>query len=114
MYIWIFLNADQQRHKVEFYDGENTIVLQNISNDFIDNFELILSTSKGIEKIKSDIFLDSLHDESEDSRVKVIRPIAERFINWCNTGISAKPDFHDGLRVQELIEMARVSNSKSD
>ena len=24
-------NADQQKHKVEFYDGENTIVLQNIS-----------------------------------------------------------------------------------
>ena len=107
-------NVDQQIHKVKFYDVENIMVLQNISNDFIDNFELILSTSKGIEKIKSDIFLDSLHDESEDSRVKVIRPIAERFINWCNTGISAKPDFCDGLRVQELIEMARISNSKSN
>jgi len=107
-------NVDQQIHKVKFYDVENIMVLQNISNDFIDNFELILSTSKGTEKIKSDIFLDSLYDESEDPRVKVIRPIAERFINWCNTGISAKPDFCDGLRVQELIEMARISNSKSN
>ena len=58
--------------------------------------------------------LEATHDESEDPRVKVIRPIAERFIKWCNTGISARPDFHDGLRVQELIELARVSNSKSN
>ena len=57
------------------------------------------------------MLLDSSYDESEDPRVKVIKPIAERFINWCNTGIAAKPDFQDGLRVQELIKMARISNS---
>ena len=107
-------NADQQKHKIEFHDGDNTIVLQNVSNDFVDNFELILNTSKGTEKISSDMSLEATHDESEDPRVKVIRPIAERFIKWCNTGISARPDFHDGLRVQELIELARISNSKSN
>jgi len=106
--------TDQQKHKVEFYDGENTMVLQNFSSDFIDNFELILNTSKGTEKIKSDMFLDSSYDESEDPRVKVIKPIAERFINWCNMGVAAKPDFQDGLRVQELIEMTRISNSESN
>ena len=106
--------TDQQKHKVEFYDGENTMVLQNFSSDFIDNFELILNTLKGTEKIKSDMFLDSSYDESEDPRVKVIKPIAERFINWCNTGVAAKPDFQDGLRVQELIKMIRVSNSESN
>ena len=64
------------------------------------------------QKIKPDKVLDLSHDESEDPRVKVIKPIAERFINWCNTDGEAKPDFEDGLRVQELIEMARASNSK--
>jgi len=107
-------NADQQRHKIEFHDGDNTIVLQNISKDFVDNFELILKTSKGTEKVSPDILLETSYNELEDPRVKMIRPIAERFIKWCNTGISAKPDFHDGLRVQELIELARVSNSKSN
>ena len=56
--------------------------------------------------------LDLSHDELEDTILKVIKPVAERFINWCNTGVEAKPDFEDGLRVQELIEMARASDSK--
>ena len=106
-------NADQQKHKVEFHAEGKTIILQNFNSNFVDNFELILNTSKGIEKIKPDMLLDSSYDESEDPRVKVIKPIAERFLNWCNTGVEAKPNFEDGLRVQELIEMARASNSKS-
>ena len=104
-------NTDQQKHKVEFHAEGKTMILQNFNSDFVDNFELILNTSKGIEKIKPDMLLDSSYDESEDPRVKVIKPIAERFINWCNTGNTAKPDFEDGLRVQELIKMARISNS---
>ena len=51
-------------------------------------------------------------EELEDSRVKVIKPLATRFIKWCNTGMPSKPDFQDGLRVQKLIEMARNSNLK--
>ena len=104
-------NTDQQKHKVEFHAEGKTIILQNFNSNFVDNFELILNTSKGIEKIKPDMLLDSSYDESEDPRVKVIKPIAERFINWCNTGNTAKPDFEDGLRVQELIKTARISNS---
>ena len=104
-------NTDQQKHKVEFHAEGKTMILQNFNSNFVDNFELILNTSKGIEKIKPDMLLDSSYDESEDPRVKVITPIAERFINWCNTGNTAKPDFEDGLRVQELIKMARISNS---
>ena len=104
-------NIDQQKHKVEFHAEGKTMILQNFDSNFVDNFELILNTSKGIEKIKPDMLLDSSYDESEDPRVKVIKPIAERFINWCNTGNTAKPDFEDGLRVQELIKMARISNS---
>jgi predicted dehydrogenase len=104
-------NTDQQKDKVEFHAEGKTMILQNFNSNFVDNFELILNTSKGIEKIKPDMLLDSSYDESEDPRVKVIKPIAERFINWCNTGNTAKPDFEDGLRVQELIKMARISNS---
>jgi len=102
----------QQKHSLEFHAKEGSIILQNNSNDFVDNFELTVNTLKGPQKIKPDKSLNFSHDESEDPRVKVIKPVAERFINWCNTGVAAKPDFQDGLRVQELIEMARVSDSK--
>lgn len=102
----------QQKHTVEFCGDKGIILLQNNSNNFVDNFELTINSLKEIYENKSDDLLRSQHDELEDSRVKVIQPIAERFIHWCNTGVAAKPDFQDGLRVQELIEMARASDSQ--
>jgi len=102
----------QQRHKIEIHGEEGTITLRNGSNDFVDNFELTIDTLKGTQKIKSDSILDSTDGELEDSRVKIVKHIADRFINWCNTGVAAKPDFQNGVRAQELIEMARISNSK--
>ena len=106
-------STNQQKHLVEFHGERGSIILQNISNNFVDNFELTINSQKGIKKIKPNKILNLSHNESEDSRIKIIIPIAKRFINWCNTGVAAKPDFEDGLRVQELIEMARYSNSKS-
>ena len=101
----------QPKHTIEFYSKEGSIILQNLSNNFVDNFELTVNTNTGKQKIKPNNVYNLSYDKLEDSRVKVITPIAERFINWCNTGVAAKPDFQDGLRVQELIEMART-NSK--
>ena len=102
--------SGQQKHTLEFFAEGSKIILKNISDSFVDNFELTVDTGQKIQKIKPDNILDISRDESEDERVKVIKPIAERFINWCNTGIPAKPDFQDGLRVQKLIEMARESS----
>jgi len=104
--------TDQQKHLVEFHGERGSIILQNIGNNFVDNFELTINTLKGTQKIMHDKVFNLSENQSEDSRVKIIKPIAERFINWCNTGVTAKPDFQDGLRVQELIEMARSSDSK--
>lgn len=104
--------AGRQKHTVEFHGEDGTIILQNSSNSFVDNFELTVNTLKGTQKIKPDKVLNLSHDELEDPRIKIIKPIAERFINWCNTGVVTKPDFQDGLRVQQLVEMARVSDSK--
>ncbi|MBC8307577.1 MAG: hypothetical protein H8E55_68930, partial [Pelagibacterales bacterium] len=104
--------AGQHQHTIEFFAEGGKIILKNISDSFVDNFELTVDTGQKIQKIKPDNALDTSHDESEDPRVKVIKPITERFLNWCNTGANAKPDFEDGARVQELIKMARSSNSK--
>lgn len=102
----------QQKHVVEFHGEKGIMILQNNSKNFVDNFELIINTPNGTQKINPEKVPDSSCDESEDPRIKVIKPIAERFINWCNTGVATKPNFQDGLRVQELIEMARHSNSQ--
>ena len=105
--------SGQQKHALEFFAEGSKIILKNISDSFVDNFELTVDTGQKIQKIKPDNILDISRDESEDERVKVIKPIAERFINWCNTGVEAKPDFEDGLRVQELILLARSSHYSS-
>jgi predicted dehydrogenase len=102
-----------QKHSIEFHGEKGTMILQNNSNDFVDNFELVINAHNGTQKLNSKKVLDSSNEELEDPRIKVIKPIAQRFINWCNTGVAARPDFQDGLRVQELVEMARLSDSKN-
>jgi predicted dehydrogenase len=97
----------QQKHVVEFIGEKGSLKLQNNSDNFVDNFELISTRLDKTQKIVPDPVFTLSCDKSEDYRVRVIMPIAERFINWCNNGIKTKPDFQDGLRVQELIEMAR-------
>ena len=101
---------NKQKHLVEFIGKEGSITLQNTSSDFVNNFELIVNTKEGYRKIQHNKILNTPNNESEDPRVKMIIPLAERFVSWCNNGIEAKPDFQDGLRVQELIDIARVSS----
>ena len=106
-------SLEQEKHIIEFHGKDGTVTLQNLSINFVDDFELTVNTVRGSEKIKPEKIHDASLDESEDPRVKIIKPIAERFINWCNTGVAAKPDFEDGLRVQELIKMTRNSIQNS-
>lgn len=100
----------QQKHTLEFRGEGGTLLLQNNSDSWVDNFELVLVNAQGTRRIKPDIQLIS--DSAGDQRVKLVRIIAKRFISWCNTGIASKPDFQDGLRVQQLIEMAKTYSKK--
>ena len=100
---------DQQKHMLEFLGEKGSITLQNNSNNVVDSFELTLTRLNKTQKIVPENHFNLSYDEFEDPRVKVIIPIAERFINWCINGIKTKPDFQEGVRVQELIEMARSS-----
>ncbi len=102
----------QQKHTIEFHGEDGTVTLHNNTKNVVDNFELIVSNREGTRKIEPNVYYDFLYDNSEDPRIKPVWSIAKRFINWCNTGVASKPDFQDGLRVQQLIEMAKVSNSK--
>ncbi len=102
-------NTKQQKHVIEFHTKNETMILQNYSENFVDNFELIISRESNTEKIMNGNLENHDYEQLEDPRVKVIKPLATRFIHWCNTGIPSKPDFQDGLRVQKLIELARNS-----
>lgn len=99
-----------QKHSIEFEGEEGTLILQNENDSFVDGFELMLANRKRVEKIKVANSFGLPQDNSEDPRVKVVKLVAERFVHWCSAGVASKPDFQDGLRVQELIELARISN----
>jgi len=106
-------DSEQPKHVIEFHGTNGELILQNQSDRLVDNFELILHTTNGSEKIELDKPVIISNENSEDPRVKIVSYLAEKFIEWCNTGISVKPDFQDGARVQELIDIARSSNLES-
>ena len=104
-------SKDEQKHILKINGKLGTLILENNKNDFVDNFQIFLKNEKGVEKIKVENS-NSSWEQNEDSRIKVVSPIIDRFIQWCNTGKPAKPDFEDGMRIQELIDMARKSDAR--
>lgn len=100
-----------QKHSIEFQGEKGTLVLQNNSGSPIDNFKLTIHTESETKEVLANKF-PSLPYNDLDPRVRVIKPIAGRFIKWCNNGDISKPNFQDGARVQELIELARASDEK--
>ena len=102
---------DVPKHQIEFLGKNGSMILKNTSSNFVENFEITVKTAHGIQHIQ---LPKSSLNTFEDSRVKVVLPIAKRFIDWCNTGVASKPDFEDGMRVQELIELARNSFSNEN
>ncbi len=91
-------------HKLVFECEKGTIILST-QNSVVDNFQI--STQLNGKKIK---ILKTKRDKqvgNEDQRVKIIRILAKRFIKACQNGQQMTPSFEDGLRVQELTQMAR-------
>ena len=99
----------QQKHMLEFIGEEGSIRLENNTANVVDGFELQINKLNKIQKIIPKISIDIKLNKLEDHRIKSILPLATRFIEWCNTGLKTKPDFEEGLRVQELIAIARES-----
>ena len=101
-------NSKNSCHIIEFNGKNEKLILQNNTNSLVDNFEIIFQVDDRIQKIKADDHYENVIP-SEDPRVKTVSLLAEKFITWCNTKIPKKPDFEDGLRVQELIDKTKPS-----
>lgn len=92
-------SCEPARHVLQFDGSAGKLVLENSTATFT-RFRLLKSDEPvAVEKPPLNPALDE--------RVGIVQPLAERFIHWCQSGQSAKPDFTDGLRVQELIQQAR-------
>ena len=99
-------------HAWEFQGEAGSLTLEKTSASFTRGFELTRCSKNGpVEKI-------SVHplpfDPSLYENVALVESLAGRFLRWQREGVPARPDFSDGLRVQQLIELARASFQRKE
>jgi len=93
------------RHQLTFQCERGTIILEN-ENSVVDGFKIITYREDGKEKL---IKLKSIADKKNvDSRARIVRKLASRFVDSCINGKQIIPSFKDGVRVQKLIEKIRT------
>ena len=90
------------RHRLLFQCEKGTVLLEN-DKGVTDNF--ILKTYN--ENEQETLFVSDKIIGKEDERVKIVKRIAQRFVEACLNHKQMIPSFKEGLRVQELIEKIR-------
>ena len=95
------------RHEWEFQGEAGTLIVTNPTKGFARGFELWHYVEPACGK---QIALEqSPVDPALDERVCLVASLGKRFVAWCQLNKVSKPDFEDGFRVQQLIDLARVS-----
>lgn len=81
-------------------EGKNTIV---------DAFTIKVygKTGERAVKVKKDA-----GRKNEDERVKIVKKLAEQFVDACTNRKRMTPSFAEGLRVQELVEKIRSNEMR--
>ena len=95
------------RQRWEFHGTRGALVLENSTSTWARGFELARFDDAGNQL--SEPIPELLVDPVLDERVGLVKSVGERFVNWCANGTPARPDFTDGVRVQELIASAKES-----
>jgi predicted dehydrogenase len=92
-------------HSLVFQCERGVILLEN-SDAIVDGFRIRTFDGAGAHPVavRSD-----RGRVGEDERVKIVRRVAERFVEACAARGSVSPSFADGVRVQELIELVRAA-----
>lgn len=93
------------RHQLIFYCEKGVIVLEN-GKGIVDGFTVTVHTIDGVKQIA---VMKDKGRNGEDERVKIVQKLARRFVDCCKTKKPMIPSFHEGLRVEELISMARTN-----
>lgn len=92
------------RHELTFYCERGVIVL-GARNAVVDGFMVDVYTEHGLKRLP----VQSLPSKKgEDERVKEVRKVASRFVRAARSGTPMQPSFSEGVRVEELIELARA------
>lgn len=93
------------RHRLTFVCARGAIVLDG-KNTITDKFTVTVWDMAGTHRVR---VRKDTGRKGEDERVKIVKKLAERFVNACAAKKQTAPSFADGLRVQELTERIRKS-----
>jgi predicted dehydrogenase len=96
-------------HRVEFYGEHGTLVLSNATSDYMRGFELrhACRPAAALERVE---IPDPDDARYPDGRIAPVSRLATRFIDSVQNEARAFPDIGNGLRVQKLIHLARLSH----
>ncbi len=96
-------------HRIEIYGEDGALVLENPTTDYMRGFSLKLATREQ-PAWRTCSLENPADDDSRDGRILPASRLARSFIDWVVSGIPARPNFADGLRVQVLLEASRRAN----
>ena len=91
-------------HSITVHAEDGTLVLVNRRSDTAGRFELLTGTRQTgrLERI----LIDDPADEGGDYRIPAIGRLIDRFVDWAQARGPSRPNFEDGLRVQNLLDTA--------
>ena len=94
-------------HRVEVYGGDGSLILENPTTDYMRGFMLRVATRKegAFTSIPTEVEM-----QEGDGRIAPVSKIVRRILEPIESGGSASPNLEDRLRVQTLIDAARVSD----
>lgn len=95
------------RHQLIFICENGTIILEN-ENSITSNFSIKIYTNNKVKKLLISQEKDIENDE--DERVRIVKKLANRFIEAIVSNKKVIPSFKEGVRVQELIEKIRTND----
>jgi predicted dehydrogenase len=90
-------------HRIEFYGDDGSLVLENPTEEYMRGFALRYAVRPGPLEL---VHRAEESSGTDDSRITPTASIDRRFVDWILNGSPARPDFHDALRVQTLLDAA--------
>jgi len=97
-----------RRHRLELFGDEGSLVVDNDTEDYVQGFRLLRGSRGG--DMREVPIVDVDWENAMDGRMLAASNIASRFLDWVLLGEPARPNFEDGLRVQTLLDSARISH----
>ena len=90
-------------HRLVFECERGVIVLEN-KEAIVDGFTVTIytDTDERVMKVQKDT-----RKKGEDERAKIVAKLAKRFVQAIQSKKEMRPSFEDGVRVEELISLAR-------